>query len=63
MKKRTTITTEKREVWIISEGGALINVPAQPVDDAPPDAQSMTISEPEASPETATTEQEQDNEK
>ena len=21
MKKRTTITTEKREIWIISEGG------------------------------------------
>jgi hypothetical protein len=27
MKKRTTITTEKREIWIISEGGPQSHIP------------------------------------
>jgi hypothetical protein len=27
MKKRTTITTEKREIWIISEGDPLSQIP------------------------------------
>jgi len=30
MKKRTVITTEKRELWIISGGGVVRETPAHP---------------------------------
>ena len=30
MKKRTTITTEKREIWIISDGGLASHIPGPP---------------------------------
>ena len=35
MKKRIVITTEKREVWVISEGGIRREMSDQPQDDLP----------------------------
>lgn len=37
MKKRTVITTEKREIWVISEGGVTLETTDQPQDGAPSD--------------------------
>jgi len=43
MKKRTVITTEKREVWVISEGGVKREITDQQPD-APSDAsESVTL--------------------
>ncbi len=43
MKKRTVITTEKREVWVISEGGVRREIPDQEADVSGCGSESATL--------------------
>lgn len=43
MKKRTVITTEKREVWVISEGGVRREIPDQTPDETGYSDESITV--------------------
>lgn len=46
MKKRTVITTEKHEVWVISEGGVKRELTDQPQSDIPgPELDSLIPTE------------------
>lgn len=43
MKKRTVITSEKREVWIISEGGVRREIPEEQADVSAYASESLTV--------------------